>query len=258
MRIARMLIVVSVVLAWLSVPVQVQAFDFVEATPVGSWQVREELTTDHKGRQTVAVVRTSMVGKEARNGETHYWVEVEMQSYQLKKDKRKKSGDRSIVKVLVAESVLTGEPADVMTRLRDMGDEIIIQNGDQAPMRITGGGAMADAMLQAMGTQMDYDYRKGEEKKVTVPAGTFTCQVQQGSGVTEMKVMFKSFRIESDTTMCLAAEVPFGIVESSTDSVVNGDRSKTEVSLFEFGGSGAESRITGEPTEAPSMPNLFN
>ena len=30
------------------------SFDFMESTPVGSWQVREIITTDHKGKKTLS------------------------------------------------------------------------------------------------------------------------------------------------------------------------------------------------------------
>ncbi|MDO3387410.1 hypothetical protein QWI17_16330 [Gilvimarinus sp. SDUM040013] len=249
---------VWLLVAALVVPSVAAALDFLAATPVGSWQVREEATTDHKGRQSVAVVRTSMVGQESRGADTHYWIEVELTNYQVKKGKRKQQGERSIIKVLVAEAALTRDPGDVMTNLRGIGSEIIMQTGDQQPMRISGGGAMADAMLQAMGTQMEYDFQQGGAKEVTVPAGTFKCEVQRGSGYTEMKVMFKTFRVESEAEMCFSTEVPFGIVASQSKNTTNGDTSATEVTLLEFGASGAESKISGEPSEAPSLPNLFN
>lgn len=248
----------GVLVAALTLPGVATALDFLAATPVGSWQLREEVTTDHRGRQSVALVRTSMVGQEQRGADTHYWIEVELVNYQLKKGKRKQQGERSIIKVLVAEDALTRDPGDVMTNLRGIGSEVIMQTGDQQPMRISGGGAMADAMLQAMGTQMEYDYQQVGSKEVTVAAGTFECEVQRGSGYTEMKVMFKTFRVESEADMCFSAQVPFGIVSSQSKNTTNGDSSTTEVNLLEFGVSGAKSKISGEPAEAPSLPNLFN
>ena len=234
------------------------AVDVLESTPVGSWQQREESTIDHKGREAVALVRSSMIAKEERNGQPHYWIEVESQNYKVKNGKRKKDGDITIVKVLVSQAALTGDPGDIMSNLRGIGDEIILQSGDQQPMRITGGGAMADAMLQAMGTQMDYDYRTAGEKDVSVPAGTFTCTVHEGSGYTEMKVMFKTIRVESETQMCLSGSVPFALVSSESESVTNGDKSKTTVKLLEFGASGAVSKITRAPADAPSLPSFLN
>ena len=31
-------------------------YNFLEATPIGSWQLREDTNTDHKGRQTVFAI----------------------------------------------------------------------------------------------------------------------------------------------------------------------------------------------------------
>ena len=93
-------------------------YDLLNSTPVGSWQLREDINTDHKGRKTVSVMRTSMLGSEMREGKKFYWIEMVMDSYRLKKDKRKKDGDQMVLKTLVPEASLQVDPANIMTNLR--------------------------------------------------------------------------------------------------------------------------------------------
>ncbi|MGI9232055.1 MAG: hypothetical protein ACR2RD_00355 [Woeseiaceae bacterium] len=62
---------VVMLLAMVATPAssQVLHYDFLKTTPIGSWQLREDTNTDHKGRQTVAATRTSLVGEEVRDGD---------------------------------------------------------------------------------------------------------------------------------------------------------------------------------------------
>ena len=59
------------------------SFSVTAVTPVGSWAEREERKVDHKKRETVTVLRQTMVDKVDRDGETHYWVESETTSYKI-------------------------------------------------------------------------------------------------------------------------------------------------------------------------------
>jgi len=80
-------------------------FNILKSTPVGSSQTREEINTNHKGKQTGTVFKTSLVDKEIRNGQPHYWIEMRMQTLKIsKKGKRKNTGKPAIMKSLVAES----------------------------------------------------------------------------------------------------------------------------------------------------------
>ena len=103
------------------------SFDLLASSPTGSWQLREDIDTNHKGKQTVSVIKTSILGSEVRNGKTFYWVEMGMDIFKVnKKGKRKAKGKRTIVKSLIAEEVLSGESANVMQNIRGFGEEVIL------------------------------------------------------------------------------------------------------------------------------------
>ena len=231
-------------------------YNFLGSTPIGSWQLREDITTDHKGRQTIAETRSSLVGEEARDGEKHYWIEMEMNTFKVKKGKRKPSGDTIIFKSLVAESAFKDDPANAMNNLRAFGKEIIMQSGDENPIRMTGAGGMAESMMQAMGTEISYSYNFVGDEDVTVKAGSFPARKIQGTGTTEMQVLFKKISVTSSNTAWLSDQVPFGMVKAEGESVTNGKTSTHSSELLEYGDSGAVSKITKTPDELPAMPDL--
>ena len=234
-------------------------FDMLAATPVGSWQVREEITTDHKGRKTGSTIRSSLVGEEERNGEKHYWIEMEIDSFKIsKKGKRKKQGDPVIMKSLVAASTLNGDPANVMGNLRGFGVETIIQNGNQQPMRFRNTGGFMQGMMKAANVEIKYDFEDQGKEAVETPAGSFTATKLNGTGSVDMKIVFKKVRVDSVTTMWLSDKTPFMTVKIDGESTTNGKTSTHQSELLEFGQSGAESKISGEIQEAPQMPgNIF-
>jgi hypothetical protein len=236
-------------------------YNFLESTPIGSWQLREDTNTDHKGKQTVSLTRSSLVGEETRDGEKHYWIEVEMNTFKVKKGERKPSGDTIIFKSLVAESAFKDDPANAVNNLRAFGKEMIMQTGDQDPILITGAGGMAESMMQAMGTKISYAYSFVGDEDVTVKAGSFPTRKIQGTGSVEMKVMFKKISVTSSNTAWLSDQVPFGMVKSEGQSVADGKTSTHSSELLEYGDSGAVSQITKTPEklpEIPSMKDLFN
>lgn len=233
-------------------------FDLLDSTPVGSWQEREETTVNHKGRTTVSVMRTSLLGKETRNGEDYVWMEVAMEGYKVKKNgKRKKDGERTVLKALIPESVFKNDPSNVLTNVRGFGEEIIVQSGKEKPMRLSGAGGLFDGMMKAMGTEVNYAYEAVGSESVTVPAGEFSAQKMQGSGSTESKVVFKTIKVESETTAWLSQKVPFGIVKAQGSSTINGKRSTHTTQLLSFGASGAKSEIVGEPQDMPNLGDIF-
>ena len=231
-------------------------YNFLQATPIGSWQLREDTNTDHKGRQTVTETRSSLVGEEMRDGEKHYWIEMTMNSFKVKKGKRKSSGDTIIFKSLVPESVFKDDPANAVNNLRAFGKEMIMQTGDQDPIRMTGAGGMAESMMQAMGTKISYTYDFVGDEDVTVKAGSFTAGKIQGTGSTEMKVIFKKISVTSSNTAWISDRVPFGMVKAEGESTTNGKKSTHSSELLEYGDSGAVSQITKTPEELPAMPNM--
>ncbi len=230
--------------------------DILKSTPIGSWSVREDTTTDHRGRQSVIVMRTSMLGSEERGGKKHYWIEMVADSFKLKKNKRKKDGDRVIMKTLVSADMFQGDPANAVQNLRGVGEEMIVQNGDSQPMRMSGAGGFAQGMLKGMGAEINFDYKSLGKADVSVPAGDFSTEKLQGSGSTTMKLMFKKMTITSNATSFYSDKVPFGIVKVEGDSTVNGKASTNQTVLLEYGTSGATSLITGTPQEMPEMPNM--
>lgn len=233
-------------------------YNFAKSTPVGSWQIREQTTTNHKGKKTVATIKNSLVGKEKRGDEMHYWVEMEMQAYKIKKKgKRKKDGERTIVKVLIPQSSLNRDFSNTVNNLRSYGKEIIIQHGNDDPLLITGGGMLAEKMMQATGTEIKHNFKVIGTEKVTVPAGSYKAKKIAGSGSTETKGMFKTIKVESKSTMWIANGVPFGIVKIESNDTVNGKPQTGLVQLIKHGKSGATTQITKTPQALPNIPNMF-
>lgn len=232
-------------------------FNFIKSTPVGSWAISENTTTDKKGKKTLLVVKQSLVGKDIYEGTLHYWIEMEMQSYKLKKDKRKKTGKTMIMKLLVNLDTFANDPENIMGNLNKYAKTIIMQTGDQDPMKMENTGAMAQGMMQAAGTQIEYSYNVTGTKKASVPAGQLNCTVMQGSGSTQVKIMFRKMKIESEIESCFSNKIPFGMVYSNSDILTNGKPSKSENVLIEYGTSGAKTAITKEPVEMPKIPKMF-
>lgn len=250
-------IVLSALLVLASDQVTASMDAIFASTPVGSWQVREELMTDAKGRQTLMRVKTSLLDSVSHQGAPHYWIETAMESYQIKKGKRKPAGQPMVMKVLVDASVMGREPQNLIGNLQKYAREIILQQGDQDPMRVTEGGAFAQMMMKSMGVKVDYDYQPAGEKTVAVPAGEFKCLNLEGTGNSEVKIMIKTIRIQGEVETCVSDKVPFGIVQYQSKSTTNGKTTLTEAKLTEFGKSGAVSQIVKAPVDAPQMPKLF-
>lgn len=230
--------------------------DILGATPVGSWTESEQVTTDHKGRETVNNVRMSMLSEEQRNGQTYFWAEIVMQAYKVKKGARKASGDKMIIKTLMPKSVLSGDPANAFANMRSLGEEIIFQNGNSKPMRMTGAGSMAQSMMQMTGSSIDYEFSELGSKKVSVPGGDFDTKILQGTGSATVKMLFKKMTINSKITSYYSTKVPFGVVLAEGEDVTNGKTSTYVTKLLSHGMSGATSLITETPEEMPAMPNM--
>jgi hypothetical protein len=234
------------------------SFNMLKVTPSGSWQLREEIVTNHKGKKTGTSIKSSMLGSEMRDGEKYYWIEMAIDSFKVRKNgKRKKSGDRAIIKSLIPASTLAGDPANVLSNLRGFGTEIIVQNGNEDPMRMSDSGGMLAGIMQATQAEIVFDFEDKGKESVSVAAGTFNADKTHGVGSVEMKVIFKKVRVESDTTMWLSSKVPFGTVKTEGTSSLNGKVSTISSELIEYGASGAVSEITKEPKDMPAMPNLF-
>ncbi len=232
-------------------------YNFTKSTPVGSWQVREETFINHKGKKRMTRIKTSLVGKEARDGTDYYWIEMDTQSYKFKKDKYKRDGDRAIVKALVDKTTLSGDFANVIQNLRGFGKEIIIKVGDQPPMMISEGGALAQMMMKATGVEISYDFKPSGSDTVSIPAGTFKTQKISGTGSTVVNMIIKKLKIKSESTTWVSDKMPFGIVKSTANNTVNGKQETMQAVVVKFGKSGAATQITEEPQGMPEIPNLF-
>jgi len=233
-------------------------FDFLASSPEGSWQLREDSDTNHKGKQTISVVKTSILGKETRNGKLHYWIEMGMDTFKVsKKGKRKHKGKRVVVKSLIAEESLRGDSANLFKNLRGFGEEVIIQNGKETPMRMSSSGGMIGNMLNALGAEIRYDFTSQGSETIESAAGKFSTDKINGKGEVDMKVVFKKIHVESDTTMWISPDVPFGVVKQEGTTITNGKTSTQTSTLLEFGMSGAISEITKEPQDMPDLGGLL-
>src|SRR5690606_26899461 len=135
---------------------------------------------------------------------------VAMESYKLRKGKRKAQGEPVVMKTLVEASVIGANPENVTANLQKYGKEIIFQPGNGDPMRIVEGGALAQMMMKSLGVSVDYSYREDGTRTAEVPAGTFTCTVLRGEGTTEMRVVMRKISIQSRIETCTSGQVPFG------------------------------------------------
>jgi len=234
--------------------------DLLAATPIGSWQIREETNTSRKGKQTVSVVKTSMLSEEMRDGERHYWMEVSMNDFKVRKgkkgNKRKKTGKQTVMKTLVPASVFTADPANAIANLRGVGKEIIFQSGKSDPMIMRGAGELASGVMQSMGASIDFDFNIQGAEQVTVPAGTFDTQIMSGTGSTTVNAVFKQISVSSTTTSWYSEEIPFGIVKANGETTSNGKVSTQSSQVIEYGMTGATSLITKTPKEMPQIPSL--
>lgn len=249
----RFVIRVALVLLAAGTARAAETFNILASTPVGSWQVRETTMVDEKGKESVTTMRTSRLEGEKRNGADYTWIEVEMQAYKVKGTERKPEGKVNVMKLLVKESAFALDPGNAMSNLAQFGEEIIIQNGDSDPMRISGVGGMMQGMVDAFGSKVKYDYKPAGNESVTTPAGTFDCQTMTGKGSADVKVIIKTIHVESENQTWLSKEVPFAVVKMADTSVVNGKTTKSTTILLEHGSSGAKSKITKEPTTMPAL-----
>lgn len=226
-------------------------FDFSASTPEGGWALREVTTTDHKGRQTVLVIKQKYLGSEQREGQAYYWLESEMDSYKLKKGQRKREGEHTVVKALVPQTAMSSDPANVLNNLQGFGQEIILQTGDSQPLLITGGGKLAGVALKSMGVKVNYQFTVEGTETINTAAGTFKAKRVTGTGNTSAKILFKKIEMQSQSVLWISEEVPFGIVQSESTDIINGKEQRSKTVLLDYGRSGAKTAITGEVIKMP-------
>lgn len=253
MRLVRSVLPLLAVL-FVAIPLPVLAdapsFSITATTPVGSWAEREDRRVDHKGRETISIMRQTMVDKAEVDGETHYWVETETATYKVnKKGARKQQGEPAIVKALIAKSALDGDPANLMKNLTGVGKEIIFQTGNAQPMRIREGGMMGGMMMQALGIQVDYQFQGMGDEKVTTPAGEFKAEKFVGTGSVESRILLQKISVQSESEFWMTPDIPFGFARMASKETVNGKPQSSQSQVTSFGMSGGVSKITGEPMD---------
>ena len=238
--------------------VQAFNFDLLKSAPVGSWQLREHIETSHRGKKTGSKIKTLMVGKQQRNGKLHYWVEVQIESFEIRKNgKRKSAGELAIIKSLLPADVLNDDPENALNNLRGFGVETIVQNGDQRPMRLNSSSGLLAGAMKMANVEIKHEYQKLGVETIAVSAGQFSTDKISGSGSVSMKVIFKKINIDSDSTVWLSDEVPFGVVKTQGTTTTNGKTSSQVGELLAFSRSGAQSAITQAPQDMPSLSNPF-
>lgn len=237
------------------------SLDLLAATPIGSWQIREDYNTSPRGKRTVSVVKTSMLGEETRNGERYYWVEMVQNEFKLRKskkgEKRKPTGDQIVTKTLLPASTFTADPANAIANLSGVGEEMIIQTGNSDPIIMRGAGALASSFMQGSGGNISFDFAEQGTEQVAVTAGTFDTTIMSGTGSVTVDAVFKQITVTSKTTGWYSEQIPFGIVKSTGETTTNGKTTTNESQLIEYGMSGATSLITKTPQEMPNLEGLL-
>lgn len=231
-------------------------FDMASTVEVGSWQEREEVTTNHKGKvKSIAVVWMGVVAEEMREGQPHVWLEMRSQNFKEGRGgNRKPKGKPAIMKTLVPVSAF-GDVSDPSSNMRKFGKEIIIQTGDQAPMRIREGGAMADMALKSFGGNMDFQFdNTGTQESINVPAGSFDTYKVSGHGSMEMNLIIRKIRVESQSISWFSKNVPMGVVKQETQSSSNGKVTTIKSELLRHGKGDAQSMIND--AEVQDMPTI--
>ncbi len=226
-------------------------FDFEASTPEGGWALSEVTTTNHKGKRSVAVIRQKFLGSEQRGDQIYYWLETEVDNFKIKKDKRKPDGEHIVMKVLVSQKAMDSDPANVVNNIQGFGKEIIMQMGDNPPMMISEGGALAGSLMKSMGIEVNYQFTEKGTETIDISAGQFKAKRVEGSGSTSSKILFKKIEVESQSVIWISKKVPFGIVKSENTDIINGKVQHSLTVLTEYGNSGAVTAITGEVIKMP-------
>ncbi len=232
--------------------------DVLDATPPGSWARYESVEYDKKGRgKTASTMTNKFLSRETVDGVDHMWLEMEMQSYKIGRNgERKADGKPMVMKVLVEESFFSQGGGNIGA-LRGFGKEMIMQQGDETPMRMTNVGAMAAGLGGMAEVNMDGTYERHGTVDVDTPAGSFDAVHVSGTQQATVGVAMLKRTITSDIELWVSPDVPFATVRNVFTEQGRSAR-RTEMILQEYGTSGAASAITGTPEdiEMPAMPGL--
>jgi hypothetical protein len=230
---------------------QAAELDLLSVTTQGSWQEREQTTTNEKGEKTVLSIRVSLVGEEVRDGEPCVWIESELQMTRVDRKGKSKQEKPIVSKALVKRSALSVDPTNALRNPFDQAVEIITQVGDQDPMRFSG--KMLGKAGDILGVQVSYAFQEQGTESVTVPAGTFQTLHLKGSGSASTKIVIKRIEVQSQGDFWYSAQVPFGLVKGQGTDVVNGKSQSWTTELKSYGTSGAATKITKPPQDMPEL-----
>ena len=226
--------------------------NYLTNTPIGSWVTME--SSVQRGRKTEIMHMTrSLVGEEMLDGKRYLWVEIKTQIFKVdRKGKKKPKGDTAYIKMLSEASLLEGNGANIMGNFRNLAKKMYIKSGDNV-MDMSGGGAMADSMMQGSGSSMDFQMTDlNETRKIDTPLGTVTAHKYKGVSDAKMKVIIKTITTHSDADMWLSDEVPFGMVEMHSVTSINGKSETSSSKIIAGGMAGARSEVDiSKATENP-------
>jgi hypothetical protein len=222
-------------------------FDVLAATPVGSWQVREQTTTKEDGSKRVLSIKTSMIGSEIRGGEPYLWVEMELRPTRIDKKGRVKEEPPVISKLLVRQWFFDLDLGNVLCNPYPFAQEIILQTAEsEVPTRYYGKGLQKVGDLLGLGTKFQWKQLPNESVEVT--AGIFHAIRLQGSATEETRALLRKVQVETSADFWYAAQIPFGQVKGEVRNP-NGKPETWVSELKSFGTSGAVSQITQPPKD---------
>ena len=235
------------------------SFDMSKTLDVGSWQEREEITYNAKGKKTnIATIWVGIVDKEDIAGVPHVWMEMRTQTYrENRKGERKPKGEQAIMKTSIETSALT-DFDDPFNNMRKFAKDTIIKNGNAKPMRMRAGGVMADMILKAFGASVDFTLEpSGKTESINTPAGDFHADQYLGTGSVEMQVLIRRVRVDSEIDMWLSEDVPMGVVKQHITNTQGKKVTRIETQLLAHGTDATSLIDNAEAQDMPGL-NIFN
>lgn len=223
-------------------------FNFVAATPLGSWQAREQVRTAADGSKKILQIKASHVGSETRGGEPYAWIELELKPSEIDKKGKVKEQPAIIAKLLIRQWFFDLDAGNVLSNPFSVAQEVILQSGGKTPIRYYGKG------LQKVGNLMDmktkFAWKQVGVETVSAADSSFEALHLHGTGTADTHSMLKIKKVSvaTEADFWYSPKVPFGLLRGE---IKNPDgRAESWVGeLKSFGTSGAVSQITGLPKD---------
>jgi hypothetical protein len=229
--------------------------DVLSATPKGSWQEREQTTTEDNGAKRVLAIKTAMVGSEIRGGEPYLWIEMELKPTRIDKKGRAKEDPKVIAKLLVRQWFFDLDLGNVLCNPFPFAQEIIVQTTEsEIPVRYYGKGLQKIGDLLQLGTKFQWKQLPNE---TVVAAGESIDAVHLQGGATEdTRALLRKVQVETSADFWYSEKVPFGMLKGEVKSP-NGKAETWVSELKGYGSSGAVSQITKTPKDDTGHGKLF-